>query len=52
MILPEAKAGEDNISARRVQAFAFLSIFHPEKPLEVRLAMANEIAREGAKKHG
>jgi len=32
-------------SARRTQAFAFLSIFHPELGLEDRLRMANEIAR-------
>jgi len=48
MIVDREPAAGDS-STRRSQAFAFLSIFHPEFTLTERIRMANEISRaEGA----
>jgi len=53
MIIQQEVAGSDhewaNESRRRTQAFAFLSIFHPEVPLKERLKMASEIAQKEGK---
>ncbi len=50
MIIQQEVASSDheraNESRRRTQAFAFLSIFHPELSLKERLKMANEIAQK------
>lgn len=37
-----------NLSTRRSRAFAFVSLMHPERSLEDRLEIANDIAQGGS----